>query len=236
MQEREVDIRTGDGVMNTCVFHPDAAGPHPVIVFFMDSIGVREELFDMCRRIATVGYFVVLPNLFYRHARHLDFDADRLDDPAYGETRALWWSLVVGLSNEQVLGDFDAVLDFLSHEAAARPGKMGLVGHCMSGRFAFKLAAMHPDIVAAAASLYGTRLVTDQADSPHLLAGRIKGEMYFGCAEHDGYITREALAELQKVIDTTGINARIEWYPQAHHGFAFPGRRVYDKRSAERHW
>jgi carboxymethylenebutenolidase len=32
----------------------------------MDAPGWREELRDMARRLASVGYFVVLPNLYYR--------------------------------------------------------------------------------------------------------------------------------------------------------------------------
>lgn len=83
MQERVVDIATRDGKMNTYVFHPDGPGPHPVVIHYMDSVGVREELSDMCRRLATVGYYVLLPNLYYRKARCVDLDADRLRDPAY---------------------------------------------------------------------------------------------------------------------------------------------------------
>ena len=77
MQEKVVDIATADGAMNTYIFHPDREGPFPVIVFYMDSIGVREELCDMCRRLATVGYYVIMPNLYYRGARHVDLDANR---------------------------------------------------------------------------------------------------------------------------------------------------------------
>ena len=32
----------------------------------MDAPAIREELRDMARRIATVGYYVMLPNLYYR--------------------------------------------------------------------------------------------------------------------------------------------------------------------------
>src|SRR5262245_30233997 len=66
MIDRELDIQTADGAMNTFVTHPEEGGPHPVVLFYMDAPGKRGELHDMARRLGSVGYFVVLPNLYYR--------------------------------------------------------------------------------------------------------------------------------------------------------------------------
>ena len=66
MHERQLDIETKDGRMTTFVVHPERDGPHPIILFYMDAPGIREELRDMARRIASVGYYVMLPNLYYR--------------------------------------------------------------------------------------------------------------------------------------------------------------------------
>lgn len=236
MQERMVDIRTADGEMNTYIFHPDREGPFPVVIFYMDSMGVREELCDMCRRLATVGYYVIMPNLYYRMARSVDLDGNRGHDPAYAEMRALMWRLNRSLSNTMIEQDTAAVLDFLDGEAAARPGKIGAVGYCMSGRFVFRVAGAFPERVAASASVYGARLITDQPDSAHLLADRIAGEMYFACAEHDDYAPPEVLEQLRKVLSDAGTRATIELYPRAEHGFAFPTRYAYHKASSERHW
>jgi carboxymethylenebutenolidase len=113
---------------------------------------------------------------------------------------------------------------------------MGCVGYCMSGQYAIAAAARHPERVAAAASIYGTRLVTDQPDSPHLLAQNAKAEIYFGCAEHDDYAPPEMIAALGEALGASAATAVIEIYPGVHHGFAFPQRAAYDKTAAERHW
>lgn len=236
MLERVVDIPTRDGQMNSWIFHPDRAGPHPTVILYMDSVGIREELCDMARRIASVGYYVLMPNLYYRMVRSVDLDADRLGDPAYADKAELMWKLNRSLSNTMIEQDTDAMLAFLGGEAASRSDRVGIVGYCLSGRFVFRCAGAFPDRIAASASIYGARLMTELPDSAHLLADRIRGEMYFACAEHDHYVTREALDTIQAGIDAGKFNGRIEYYPESQHGFAFPDRRVYHKASAERHW
>lgn len=236
MQERSIDVATRDGHMNTLVFHPDGPGPHPVVIHYMDSVGVREELADMCRRLATVGYYVLLPNLYYRKVRHVDLDADRLRDPAYGEKLELMWTLNRSLTNTMIVEDTAALLSFIDADPVARPERIGVVGYCLSGRLVYRVAGAYPDRIAAAASVYGARLVTDLPDSAHLLTERIKGEMYFACADHDDYVTRDDLALVDSLMKQHGVRGGIEFYPGTHHGFAFPCRRVHDKAAAERHW
>jgi len=237
MQERTIDIRTRDGDMNSFAFHPDRPGPHPVVILYMDSLGVREELCDMARRIAGVGYYVLMPNLYYRMARSVDLDGDRLHDPAYADGLALMWKLNRHLTNTLIEQDTEAMFGFLDSEPQARKGKLGVVGYCMSGRFVFRVAGAFPERVAASASVYGARLMTDLPDSAHLLADRIQGEMYFACAQHDIYASPETLVKLQQVIDLAKIDASIEVYEEAHHGFAFHTRKsVYNKHATERHW
>jgi carboxymethylenebutenolidase len=177
-----------------------------------------------------------MPNLYYRMARSVDIDADRLSDPGYAQTREHMWTLNRSLSNTMIEQDTEAMLAFLDAEPQARSAQIGVVGYCLSGRFVFRVAGRFADRIAASASIYGARLVTDLPDSAHLLAEHITGEMYFACAQFDDYISQDALNSIQAQIDRHKLNARIEMYPEAHHGFAFPQRKVYHKPSAERHW
>lgn len=230
MHEQEVDIKTRDGQMNTFVTRPDDDGPWPVVLFLMDAPGKREELHDMARRIATVGYYVMLPNLYYRTAREFAIDGTP-------ESRDAMFTHMNALTNATVVDDCRALLDFAADDDAARGGSIGVVGYCMSGPFAFAAAAQIADRVTAAASFHGVRLITDADDSPHLDAGRIRGEIYFGCAETDDWAPPEMIEALGEHLDEVGTNYRIEWYPGTEHGFVFPQREAkYDKAAAERHW
>ncbi|MFL5298594.1 MAG: dienelactone hydrolase family protein [Phenylobacterium sp.] len=234
MIEQTVEIATKDGATTTFIAHPERDGPHPVVIFFMDAPAIREELRDMARRIATAGYYVMLPNLYYRKGVMELKDLPPLDEKA---ARQRMFDLMGSLTIPLVMDDADALLDFADRDPAASKGRIGALGYCMSGQYAINLAARYPDRVGAAASIYGVQLVTDAADSPHLAAQKAKGELYFACAEHDPYAPLEMVEALDQTVKSKNLNAEVELYPGVHHGFAFPQRAaVYDQTAAERHW
>jgi carboxymethylenebutenolidase len=232
MIERQLEIATRDGATSTFITHPERGGPHPVILFFMDAPGIREELRDMARRLASAGYYVMLPNLYYR-AGVMELAAlTGLDDTG---RRTRMFELMNALDIPLVVSDTHALLAFADADPAAARGAVGAVGYCMSGRYAVN-AATHFERVAAAASIYGVRLVTDEADSPHLAGSLTGAELYFACAELDQWAPLEILPPLREALAASGAVAEVELYPGVEHGFAFPGRAAYDRDAAERHW
>lgn len=233
MIEQTLDIATRDGATTTFIVHPDRDGPHPLILFYMDAPAIREELRDMARRLASAGYYVMLPNLYYR-AGVLELGPLSPDPNDPGRARMM--ELMNGLSIAMVMDDTDALVAFAQGQAAASTAKIGCVGYCMSGQFSINAAARHADKVRAAASIYGTFLVTDKSDSPHLAARKAKGELYFACAEIDRWAPLATVQALGQSLAADKINAEVELYPKVEHGFAFPQRGAYDKASAERHW
>jgi len=233
MIEQTVEIATKHGAATTFIVHPERDGPYPVVLFFMDAPAIREELRDMARRIATAGYYVMLPNLYYRRGVMELKDLPPLPE---AEARARMFDLMGSISIPLIMSDADALLDFADRDPAASKGKIATLGYCMSGQYAINFAARYPDRVGAAASIYGVQLVTDHADSPHLAAQKAKGELYFGCAEHDSYAPLEMVQALEASLKADGVKAEVELYPGVHHGFAFPQRWCYDKPAAERHW
>ena len=233
MHERQLDIETKDGRMSTFVVHPERGGPYPIILFYMDAPAIREELRDMARRFATVGYYVMLPNLYYR-AGVMELGPLPADPNAPERQRMM--QLMGSLTIAKIMDDTDALLAFAANDTAAGKGKLGTVGYCMSGQFAINAAARHPDRVAAAASIYGVRLITDEPDSPHIVAKKAKAELYFACAETDRWMPLDQIDPLKRALKEANAKAEVEIYPGTEHGFAFPARPVYKKAAAERHW
>jgi carboxymethylenebutenolidase len=233
MIEQQIDIATKDGATTTFVCHPERGGPFPVILFYMDAPAIREELRDMARRLATVGYYVVLPNLYYRSGVLEIGPVPREPDHP---VRKHMMELMATLTIPMIMEDTQALLAFIDKQAAASKGPMGTLGYCMSGQYAINAAVRHPKRIAGAASIYGTHLMTDRPDSPHVVAGKAKAELYFACAETDRWMPFEMIEPLARALRQAGANAEVEIYPGVEHGFAFPQRAVYDKPSAERHW
>jgi carboxymethylenebutenolidase len=231
MIEKQIAIATPSGPMNTFVVHPERGGPHPVILFFMDAPGIREELRIMARRLATVGYYVMLPNLYHRS--NVEELGVFIGDAA-AETRKKMFALMGSLDIPKVMDDSDALVAYANADPAASKGAIGTLGYCMSGQYAICAAARHPDRVRAAASIYGVRLKTDAPDSPHLAARKANAEIYVAWAEIDHYAPLEELEPFKQSLD--GVNAEVELYKAVEHGFAFPQRPAYNRDAAERHW
>ena len=135
-----------------------------------------------------------------------------------------------------VMRDIAAMLAFVDGQDAVTPGPVGCHGYCMSGPYALAAAARYPDRIAAAASFYGTWLVSEAEESPHRSLSKVQGELYIACAEHDELAPLPMVEELQGLFKQAGVAGELELYPGVHHGFAFPQRWCYDKPAAERHW
>jgi carboxymethylenebutenolidase len=231
---RAIDIETPDGPLNAHVYAPEAAPESaPAVLVLMDAPGLRPALHGMAARIAASGYRALLPNLYWRATREVGFDRaafSREGDPE----RERIFTLARGYGHGPFRIDLPAMLDALG-VSAARPA--AAVGYCMSGRFALQAMAEQAGRVVAAASFYGTRLVTDAADSPHLWIPRIGGgEAYLCFAEHDPYVPDGVPATVGEAVAHSDARHRIEHYPGTHHGFAQPDSGGFDPVAAERHW
>ena len=228
--EAHVDIETGEGTMGTHVARPVTPGPHPVVVFLMDAPGKRPLLHQMANRLASWGFYVMLPNLYYRTTPA--FELDFTSRESFERMR----ELMSNVGNAMVGRDVGALFRHADGDAAANSQIAGVVGYCMSGPFAIWNAAEHATRVKAAASFYGVRLHVDKKDSPHLRLPEIKGEIYVAAAEHDDYVPLEMVDRFEAAMQECDVNGRVERYWGKHHGFAFTDRPQHDARSEERHW
>ena len=231
MIEQHIDIPSADGAMNSFVAHPEEGGPSPVVLFYMDAPGKREELHEMARRLAAVGYFVVLPNLYYRRTR--DFWLRERTEPALAQM----FGLMATLNRTTTECDTRALLDYVDAQPQADATRIGAVGYCMSGPFVMWAAAAFPERLRCIASIHGANMATEAPDSPHRMAPLIRCESYFACAEIDKWAPPADIQKLQSALEAAGTKHRIEWYPAVEHGFVFPKRAgIYNLGAAERHW
>ncbi len=231
MIERHIEVTSRNGDIPSFAACPDAPGAYPGIILYMDAPGIREELVNLARRIAKHGYFCLLPDLYYRLGT-LRFEMTRR---AEGRMQTIF-AAMNSLTNAMIVEDTAALIGYLDAQEKVKPGALGCIGYCMSGKFVTTVAARYANRFAASASLYGVGIVTKEEDSPHLLVKAIKGEMYFGFAEHDQHVPAEVIPTLRDALNKAGTHHTLEVLPGSHHGYQFPEREVYDTHAAEDSW
>ncbi|MER6676681.1 dienelactone hydrolase family protein [Streptomyces sp. NPDC000983] len=237
VQGTSVDLVTGDGIVDAYLASPDDGAPHPAVLVFMDAFGLRPRLRDLADRIAGAGYTVLVPNLFHRHGRAPVVELPEFIDPsARPEIFERLGPVMRSLTPELAMRDTGAYLRWLADSPYTTDGPVGLTGYCMGARIALLAAGTHPERVAAAAGFHGGRLATEDPDSPHLVAGSITAELYFGHADRDPGLPVEQIDRLEKALTEAGVRHRCEVYPGAHHGFTQPDTAAYDPKADNRHW
>ncbi|MEZ4223281.1 MAG: dienelactone hydrolase family protein [Polyangiaceae bacterium] len=229
MIEERIDIQTPDGVMPTYILHPDEGGPFPMVLYLMDAPSIRPALIDMASRLASAGYYVMLPYLYYRDEPFREFGASDEDMHRRKE-------LMASLTKARIVSDAKTLVADAEQSKYAQTDKVGVVGYCMSGPFAVAVANAMPDVVKAAASIHGAWFVTDKPDSTHLNVSDITAELYFAWADDDPTAPDSDLKTIHEVLRKADVRHRIERYRGHHHGFAPPGHQNYDRAASERHW
>ena len=234
LRSSTVDIETPDGVADAYLTRPDDDERHAGVLFIMDAYGVRPRIAEMADRIAERGYVVLAPNVFYRAGRApvLPFP-DMTEENARADFFQNVRPLMSALTPERIAADGAAYLDELA-KVADEP--VAITGYCMGARLALRIAAAHPDRVAALAGFHGGGLATDDPDSPHRSAGALLAEAYFGHADHDRSNSAEQIATLDAALEDAGVTHRSEVYAGAAHGYTMSDTPAYDEQAAERHF
>jgi len=233
--ETDVSVTTPDGSCDCALFHPSAAGTYPGVVMYPDALGLRPVFRDMGRRMAAAGYTVLVVNSFYRTRKAPVLDgAFDFNNPA---DRAKLTELRGPMTTAAVTRDAVAFVGYLDgHARVKKSAKIGTNGYCMGGPLTMRTAAAIPARVGAACSFHGGGLVTQDADSPHLLVPKMKVSYYFGVADNDDKAQPTAKTVLKDTFAASGLPAKIEVYEGAMHGWCVKGSAVYNEAAAERAW
>jgi len=242
LTETEVTVKMPDGSCDAVFIHP-ATGTYPGVLIWPDAFGLRPSMRQIGRRIAAEGYSVLVPNPFYRTAKAPVFDnpsAFDFSNPAdTAKLPPLTGPLQAAGAAEKDAVAYVAFLD--AQKEVDKTKKIGTQGYCMGGALVVRTAAAAADRIGAGASFHGGGLVTDNPNSPHLLAPKIKARMYFGIAANDDMRQPDAKDKLKAAFAAAHVPAEIEVYGSLH-GWCVPdmplqnGMPIYNMTDAERAW
>jgi carboxymethylenebutenolidase len=233
MIEQTIQLSTSDGTTEAFIYAPEKDGRWPGVIQYTDIGGIRASQQAMARRLAGAGYVVLMPNVFYRASGLPLFDFPL----KFGDERTTkrLAELTGPLTPEAILNDASDYVDFLGRHDSVKPGSMGVVGYCFTGKMALYTALSRPDRIAAAASFHGASLATNAPNSPHLILGpSIKARLYFGHATADKSMPADAIERLNQALNTWGGKYESEVYEGAFHSWTVPDSPVYNQSQAER--
>jgi carboxymethylenebutenolidase len=232
--EQDVMVETPDGTADCYFVHP-AEGRHAAVIVWPDIVSIRPAFRAMGKRLAESGYSVLVVNPYYRTARGAVVpEGKTFRDPG---VRDLLMPHARTLSPETCVSDGRAFVEYLDRQAAVDTGrKIGTTGYCMTGSYTMRLAAAIPDRIGAGGSFHGGGLATDEPDSPHLLASKMKAGFLIAIAENDDARNPEEKTRLRDAFDQAGVRAEIEVYEGTQHGWCPPDSAVHHEEQAERAW
>jgi carboxymethylenebutenolidase len=213
------------------------------VIIWTDAFGLRPSMRDIGKRIAAEGYSVLVPNPFYRQGKAPFFSTEEVKSfnfqTSMSKIQPLMASINAPGNAEKDAAAFVAWLDM--QKEVNKSKKMGTQGYCMGGPLVVKTCATAPNRVGAGGSFHGGGLVTDKPDSPHLLASKIKGRMYFGIASNDDMRQPDAKDKLKESFAAAHVPAEIEVY-SSKHGWCvadMPADQqgpIYNMTDAEKAW
>jgi carboxymethylenebutenolidase len=229
-----IEIKTRDGLCPSYVYRPSGEAPWPAVLVYMDGLAIRPAMLELGERLAMLGYYVLLPDLFYRSGPYAPFNPHTVfTDP--DERKNLMENYFSKATQSNIMSDTEAFLKFLDDQHDVKHTGYGCVGYCMGGLMALTAAGTFPDKFKAVASYHGGRLATDDAQSPHLLAPKMKARIYVAGATEDQGFDDAQKARLEKALTDAGVDHTVETYP-AKHGWVFRDTPVYDEAESEHHW
>ena len=233
----EISIAMPEGPARAFSVTPDnkGSGPWPGSVFVMDAPAIRPALFDMCQRLADLGYVVLLPDMFWRAGPYdpIDLRAAMASDEA---RRAAFGRLRGSTDAARMNADMGVFIDYVLALPQVSGSKVGLTGYCMGGSVVLRAAGNYPDKVACAGAFHGGGMATDAEDSPHLLAPKIKATIYVGGADQDAGFLPDQADRLRDALTKAGVSNTVEIYEGARHGYAPKDMPAYNEAGAEKHW
>ncbi|WP_410657638.1 dienelactone hydrolase family protein [Amycolatopsis sp. lyj-112] len=235
MPIKTLRIPTPDGQADAFAAFPDDGERHPGVLMYMDALGLRPVLQEMAQELAGHGYYVLVPNVYYRHGPAPVVDLpDHITAEIRPELFGKLMPLVQAHTTEFALRDADAYLEFLIAQPEVSPGPVAVTGYCMGAVLAMRAATAHPDRVAAVAGFHPGALVTDAPDSPHRLVSSLTAEVHLGLAVND--LSPEGISELSQALDAADVRYTCEIYPDTVHGFTMSDTDAFNPAALKLHW
>ena len=203
----DITINCSDGQFTAYMAVPTdkISGGNGGILVIQEIFGVNKDMRAHCDRMASIGYFALCPDLFWRQEPGIQL-ADQSDTDW-----AKAFELYKGFDVDKGITDLLISLEHLRHIDGCN-GKAGTVGFCLGGFLAYKMAI--DSDANCNVSYYGVGI------EDHLQqAEKIDMPTILHIAEEDSFVSKEAQLNINKDL-AANDHITIYNYPKVDHAFA----------------
>ncbi|RYH67595.1 MAG: dienelactone hydrolase family protein [Alcaligenaceae bacterium] len=233
MHKNQASISTQDGACRAYFITPDGAGPWPAVILYGDAGGMRPAMLTMAERLASSGFAVLVPDLFYRFGPYAPLVPTEVFN---GDVGAILGPLIATTGVDKAARDTEAFIAYLDSRNDVVGTRFGAVGFCMGGGLAIAAAGTFPTRIAAVASFHGGNLATAALDSPHLLVPGIAAELYVASAANDDTYPAAMAGRFEDALTQAEVRYVAETYQEAAHGWMVPDFPTFSPSAADRGW
>ena len=190
-------------------------GSGPGVIVIQEWWGLVDHIKKVCDRFAKEGYVALAPDLYHGQSTRSPDEAGKL---------------MMAMRIDQAEKDLRCAIQFLINHEATTGGKVGTIGFCMGGALSLYAATKNPQVGACVVFYGGHPNVKPDLE-------KLQAPMLGIYAGRDGFVTPEAVRELERQLKALGKPVEVHIYPDADHAF-FNDQRpdVYNAKAAEDAW
>ena len=223
----EVKVPAAGGDIPAYRAMPASGGPFPTVLVIEEISGLGDYIEDVCRRLAKLGYFAVVPELFSRQGGLAAATSQQQAVQMLGAT-----------PDASTMADLDATQAWAKASGKADTARLAVTGFCLGGRVTWLYAEHNPGLKAAV-SWYGflTGQVSEiKPKTPLDLVADLKCPVLGLYGGKDPGNPAETIERMKQAAAAAGKKIEFVVYPEAGHGFHSDYRPAYVKSAAEDGW
>jgi carboxymethylenebutenolidase len=216
-----VDFKSNGSTASGYLAAP-ASGSGPGVIVIQEWWGLNPQIKGVCDRLAGEGFAALAPDLYHGElAEH-----DEMDKAGH---------LMSTLPEDRAARDMSAAVDYLAGLDAVTGDGIGVIGFCMGGGLALRLATLRPDKIKAVVPYYG---VTGFDDEGHPDWSKLAAPVQGHYAEEDGFFPADKALALAEGLRGLGKDVELFVYPGTGHAFANETNALgtYDPEAAQLAW
>jgi carboxymethylenebutenolidase len=216
LRTSHVDLKVNGEGAYAFVAQPDDNATHPGVVLIQEWWGIEPHIRDLAQRLAAEGFVVAVPDLYHGKVVTEPDEAGKM-------------MMMVTGNLDRAIKEIIGALDTVKAMQNVEPKKPGLVGFCMGGFLAFKVAT-HYSNLGALVPFYAAGYDATPED-----AAKVNAPILAFYGNSDPFAPNEQREKTEQVYKAAGKNITVKVY-HAGHAFMNPSHGDYVGTAAEDAW